>query len=199
MGLDFECLTVRLDNEPMRRIRADPALWAVVEDQPPFCGPWPGEELPEITRRLLAVLPEDTRRNHDFFGSRNHSQAEYLLDPVAYRTERTRQQAEQTRAHQAIFGAEVFAAHARSGQGITYRCSTAAQLTDAVRLIDELDVTVARREFSVAEMSDLAVYKVHRDEDDDQSFDRNLHDLRAWADHCRTVAAEGLDLMITLY
>jgi hypothetical protein len=55
MGLDFECLTVRLDNDPMRRIRADPSLWAVVEDQPPFCGPWPGAELPEITRQLLAV------------------------------------------------------------------------------------------------------------------------------------------------
>ncbi|MEU4164560.1 hypothetical protein [Actinoplanes sp. NPDC026670] len=199
MGLDFECLTVRLDNEPMRRIRADPELWAVAEDQPPFCGPWPGEEPPEITRQLLAVLPRDTRRNHDFFGSRNHSQAEYLLDPVAYRTERTWQDATRTRIHCAIFGAEVFAPHARSGQGITWRCSTAAQLTDAVRLIDELDVTAARREFSVVEMSDLGVYKVHREEDDEESFQRNLRDLRSWAGHCRAVAAEGLDLMITLY
>ncbi|GIF39033.1 DUF1877 family protein [Actinoplanes xinjiangensis] len=199
MGLDFACLTVRLDNEPMRRIRADPDLWAIVEDQPPFCGPWPGEQLPEITRQLLAVLPEGTRLTHDFFPGRNHEQAGYLLDPAAYRADRTRRQAEQTRAHRAVFGAEVFADHARSGQGVTWRCSTAAQLTDAVRLIDELDVVAARRGFSVAEMAEIGVYKVHRDEDDDESFTRNLRDLRTWADHCRTVAARGLDLMITLY
>jgi hypothetical protein len=194
MGLDFECLTVRLDNDPMRRIRADPSLWAAVEDQPPFCGPWPGEEPPEITRQLLAVLPEDARLNHDFFGSRNHAQAEYLLDPVAYRARFPR-----SRTHQAVLGAEIFAEHATSGQGITWRCSTAARLTDAVRLIDELDVAAVRREYSVAEMAALGVYKVHRDEDDDESFTRNLRDLRTWADHCRAVAAGGLDLMITLY
>jgi hypothetical protein len=52
MGLDFECLTPPLEAEPVRLIRADRGLWAVAEDQPPFCGPWPGEELPEITRQL---------------------------------------------------------------------------------------------------------------------------------------------------
>ncbi|KHD75363.1 hypothetical protein MB27_23295 [Actinoplanes utahensis] len=192
-------MMIRLDAEPVRAVRTDARLWNVAEDQPPFCGPWPGEELPDITRRLLAALPEDAKRVHDFFGGRNHQQAEYLLDPVGYRNLRDADARARTAEHRAIFGERLFAAHATSGQGIPWRCSTAAELARAARLIDDLDVAAARREYSVAEMHELGVYKVHEGEDDTESFGRNLRDLHAWADHCRSVAARGLDLMITLF
>ncbi|MFC4063680.1 DUF1877 family protein [Actinoplanes subglobosus] len=199
MGLDFECLAVPLDADPVRAIRASPELWAMADDQPPFSGPWPDEELPDITRRLLAVLPEGTSRNLDFFGSRNHEQAEYLLDPVASRTTQTWEQRRHLPTYQAVFGAELFAEHAASGQGIRWRCSTPDQLAAAVQLIDALDVAAVRREFSLAEMVRLGVYKVHPEEDEQDYFTRNLQDLRTWADHCRHVATQNLGLMITLF
>ncbi|WP_430788801.1 hypothetical protein [Actinoplanes sp. G11-F43] len=180
MGLDFTCIAVPLDAEPVRAIRADPVLWAVADGQPPFSRPWPGEELPEISRRLLAVVPGGTRWRADWFEGRNHQLAEHLLDPIGR---------DPDPAHRAIFGAERFAEHAVSGQGIGWRCSTAAQLSEAVRLIDGLDVEAAR----VSYRPD-GLYKAYG-----ASFEQNLRDLRSWADHCRDVAARGLDLIITLY
>jgi hypothetical protein len=200
MGLDFECLTVPLEAEPVRLIRADAGLWTLAEDQPPFCRPWPGEQLPEISQQLLAVLPEGTGRVHDFFPGRNHEQVEYLLDPAAFRDpQRTWEQREQSPEYRAVRGAEPFADHATSGQGVAWRCSTPAHLSEAVKLIDSLDADTVRRDFSVAEMAELGVYKVHPEEDDDENFTENLRDLRAWAEHCRAVAAQGFGLMIALF
>jgi hypothetical protein len=68
-----------------------------------------------------------------------------------------------------------------------------------VKLIDALDVDAVRHHFSAAEMFEMGVYKVHRDEDDDELFTENLRDLRAWADHCRAVAPQGFGLIITLF
>lgn len=199
MGLDFTCIVLPLDSEPVRAIRADPQLWAVADGQPPFCGPWPGEELPEITQRLLSVIPEGTRWTPRWFESRNHQQAEYLLDPSGYRARRSWEERERSRAYRTIMGAEPFADHATSGQGIRWRCSTATQLAEAARLIDDLDIPAVRREYSVADMAEQGLYKVDRSEDDEVSFTRNLHDLRSWAGHCRDSAVRGLDLVITLY
>ncbi|HWS37604.1 MAG TPA: hypothetical protein VN408_33350 [Actinoplanes sp.] len=199
MGLDFTCIILPLDAAPVRAIRADPELWTIADDQPPFCGPWPGEELPEITEQLLAAVPAGTRWTPDWFESRNHQQAEYLLDPAGHRALQTYEQREQTPAYRAIMGFERFAEHATSGQGIRWRCSTAVQLAAAARLIDALDVDAVRREFSIPDMFDQGVYKARPSGDDDESFTRNLRDLRSWADHCRGLAARNLDLVITLY
>ncbi|SDT36280.1 hypothetical protein [Actinoplanes derwentensis] len=161
--------------------------------------PAQAEELPEITRQLLAVVPAGTGWTPDWFESRNHQQAEYLLDPAGYRALSSWEQREQARAYQTIMGVDRFAEHATSGQGIRWRCSTAAQLAEAARLIDDLDVVAARREYSVADMLEQGVYQVHETEDDAASFARNLRDLRSRAGHCRDLAARGLDLVITLY
>jgi len=55
----------------------------------------------------------------------------------------------------------------------------------------------ARRAFSVAEMDQLHLYKVDPGEDDEQAFTRVLTNLRALAEHYRTVTARNLDLIIT--
>jgi hypothetical protein len=191
-------MALPLDASPVQALRADPRLWSEAEAHPPFSRPWPAEDLPEVSQVLLAVLSPDTRWIRDHFAGRNHGQAEYLLDPAAFRHVRSWAQREQTPTYRAIFGAGAFAAHASSGQGIPWRCSTPAQLADAVRLIDGLDVAAVRREFSVAEMHDLGVYKTHGGEDEDETFARDLQDLRSWAECCRSVAAQGLGMIITL-
>jgi hypothetical protein len=48
-------------------------------------------------------------------------------------------------------------------------------------------------------MDDLGLYKVHADERDDEAFARVLSQLRAFSEYCRTVVAQQLDLIITLY
>jgi hypothetical protein len=199
MGIDMTSFPIRLDAEPVRAIRADRQLWELAELQPPFVAPWGDEPVPDISRALLAAVPEGAGWV-ELFSGRSFRQAEYLLDPFAYRDPtQTWEQREQTLVYRTIFGAEIFAEHATSGQGFHWRCSTAAYLSAAARRIDELDVAAARRQFSVIEMDDLGVYKVHRDEDDDHAFARILTDLRAFADHARATAASGLDLIITLY
>jgi hypothetical protein len=102
-------------------------------------------------------------------------------------------------AYRIIAGAEVFADHAMTGQGFRWRCSTAEFLAAAAARIDHLDVAAARSAFSVAEMDDLGLYKVRREEDDDQAFARILARLRAFGEHCRRTAARDLDLIITRY
>lgn len=72
-------------------------------------------------------------------------------------------------------------------------------LAAAVERIDTLDVTTVRREFSVAEMDDLGLYKVHPEEDGEHAFTRVLTQLRTFAEHCRTAVAGDLDLIITKY
>jgi hypothetical protein len=190
VGIDLHSIAVPLGAGAVRAIRADPQLWESACDLPPFVTARAGEPLPDISRALLAVVPTGWVGH---FGDRSFEQAEYLLDPVAYRADRG--SPERSAAYRIIGGDEVFAGHATSGQGFPWRCSTSAFLTEAVRHVDALDVEAARREFSAAEMVELGVYKAHGDE----TFDGVLAQLRAFAERCRTVAAAGLDLIITRY
>lgn len=197
MGIDLYCLAVPLHAEPVRVIRADPNLWEIAAVQPPFAEPWDDEPLPEISQALLSAIPSGTRwAGH--FGDRSQEQAEYLLDPQGYRAVQAWEQREQTLPYRIVNGDQAFADHARSGQGFPWRCSTTAFLTTAVHYIDALDVAAARSQFSVAEMASLGVYKTHPDEDDDQAFSRILARLRAYADYCRTLIDQKIDLIITL-
>jgi hypothetical protein len=102
-------------------------------------------------------------------------------------------------AYRIVHGDEPFAAHATSGQGMLWRCSSAAFLAAAVQRIDSLDVAAVRREFSIAEMARLGVYKVHTEDDDERAFDRVLTHLYKFGEHCRGVVAKNLDLIITLW
>ncbi|WP_143133765.1 DUF1877 family protein [Actinoplanes philippinensis] len=195
----MRCIALPLESGPVRALRADPALQRLAEDQPPFTRRWPDEVLPRISEQLLAVVPDDTKWSLDFFESRNFDQAEYLLDPIATRTIKSWPQRERMATYRAIFGAQRFALYTSDGCVTPWRCSSPAELTAAARLIDELDVAAVRREFSVADMLELGLYKVHPEDDDTESFTRALGDLRAWADHCRGVAARDLGLVIDLF
>jgi len=65
--------------------------------------------------------------------------------------------------------------------------------------IDSLDVDAVRREFSVAEMARLGVYKVHPEEHDDEVFAEVLGYVCEFADYCRSAAGRRLDLITTLF
>jgi hypothetical protein len=199
VGLDFSSIAVPLDSGPVRAIRADPQAWEEAQGRPPFGGPWPGEELPAISRELLAVTPAGAGWVGNF-GDRSYQQAEYLLDPAAYRSRaRTWEARERTTEYRVIHGEEYFAEHARSGQGIRWRCSSSAFLAGAVATIDGLDVGAVRREFSVAEMDRLGLYKVRPEETDEDAFERVLAGLRDFGEHCRRTVARDLGLIITLF
>jgi hypothetical protein len=191
-------MALSLDAEPVRLIRVDPAVWEQSDGYPPFGGLHPGETLPDISRAILGAVPAGTRWVEHFAG-RSFQQAEYLLDPVAYRAERTWEQRKRTMAYRIINGDEYFAEHATSSQGAPWRCSTTDFLTEAVRRIDALDVTAVRREFSVAHMENRGVYKVHSEGDDQEIFDQVVGYLREFAEYCRDVVARDLDLIITLW
>ncbi|BCJ51833.1 hypothetical protein Asp14428_33080 [Actinoplanes sp. NBRC 14428] len=198
MGIDMESFAVPLHADPVRAIRADPVLWEAASEHPPFCRAWPGEALPSISQALVAVLPTGGNWVQHFV-DRSQQQAEYLLDPVAYREVQAWQDRESSMAYRIIHGYEVFADHAVSGQGFRWRCSTKVFLTAAADQVDNLDIAAVRREFSVAEMAELGLYKVHPDEDDDHAFGRVLAQLRAFAGHCRHVVAQDLDLIVSQY
>ncbi|MFI5888515.1 DUF1877 family protein [Actinoplanes sp. NPDC051513] len=200
MGLDFISITVPLDAAPMRMIRTDPGLWELADTHPPFAFADPDYDvpLPKVSRQLLAVLPPGSGWISHFNG-RAFEQAEYLLDPAAYRAPRTWEERERSMVYRIILGDELFAEHAQSGQGPHWRCSTAAFLTAAVQYIDDLEVDAIRSEFSVAEMARLGVYKVHPEDDDDEAFARVLGYVREFADYCRSAPGRGLDLIITLF
>jgi hypothetical protein len=196
VGLDFISIAVPLDAAPVQAIRADAILWELADVHPPFSEL--NDTTPQISRDLLTVVPGGAGWvSH--FDDRSHQQAEYLLDPARYREAQTWEDREQTQTYRILFGDMMFAEHAQSGQGMPWRYSTAAFLRTAVDYIDNLDVAAARREFSVAEMADLGVYKVHREDNDDQAFARVLGNIRRFAEHCRSTAGQGLDLIITLY
>ena len=198
VGIDLESIAVPLHADPVRAVRGSPALWGTASEHPPFCRARPGEALPAISQALVAVLPSGAGWVHHFV-DRSQQQAEYLLDPVAYRTMQTWQEREASMAYRIIHGDEVFAEHALSGQGFRWRCSTKTFLTAAVDRIDSLDLTAIRREFSVAEMADLGLYKVHPEEDDDHAFGRVLAELREFAEHCRRVVVRDLDVIVSQY
>ena len=48
-------------------------------------------------------------------------------------------------------------------------------------------------------MDALGLYKVNAEEGDEGAFARGVGQVRAFAKHRRTVAARGLDLIITRY
>jgi hypothetical protein len=98
-----------------------------------------------------------------------------------------------------VWGDERFAEHATSGQGISWRCSTAAFLDNAATTIDALDTVAARQAFSIAEMFELGVYKVRPSDNDEEAFDRVLENLRSLARHYHQIARRGLDLIIEIW
>ncbi len=197
MGIDLKSIAVPLRADAIRAIRADAALWAVADEHPPFGRVWGDEPVPEISRALVAALPAGTGWV-DHFGDRSFHQAEYLLDPAAYREIQTWRQRERSLPYRIVNGDEVFAEHARSGQGFVWRCSTAAFLTEAVAFLAEATARIDGLDASAcgAEMHELGIYKA---DPDGRAFDGVLAQLRAFTGRCRDVAAGGLDLIITRY
>ncbi|WP_250032353.1 DUF1877 family protein [Paractinoplanes maris] len=127
-------------------------------------------------------------------------QGEYVFDPGQWRSEVGRSdERRKTMAHCIIRGDAVFADETAPDLGIPWRCSTAGFLTEVVERIDRLDVAAARHEFSVAEMVQLDLYKVHPEGETDETFDRLMTYLRDFADRCRGIAAHGLGLVITMH
>ncbi|WP_250002130.1 DUF1877 family protein [Actinoplanes sp. M2I2] len=199
MGLDYGSFILALDADSVRAIRADVELWSAVEDYPPF-GPQLGDEtFPAFSYRLLDEVPiGDGWIEH--FGDRSFRQAEYLLDPVTYLETTSWEQRERTTAYQMIFGQEPFAHEGMQPGRCNWRCSRSAWLATTAQRIDTLGVAAARRNFSVAQMLDQGVYKVHPEDvgHDDERFAQILANLREFAEHCRRVADQGLDLVIKL-
>jgi hypothetical protein len=105
-------------------------------------------------------------------------------------------QRERTMPYRVIQGDQTFADHARGGQGILWRYSSCTFLAAAVAAIDALPVAAVRREFSVAEMVDLGVYKAQPNEDDDTAFDRVLENLRRLGRHYHQFVGKGLDVIV---
>jgi hypothetical protein len=198
VGLDLRSIPVRLGSEPARRIREDADLWEAAAWLPPFSSRLYGEEqLPGISLALLAEVP-GVQGWTAHFPDRSHQQAEYLLDPRAMRESLTYAERERSLPYRVIFGDEGFAGHARASQGVAWRCSGTAFLRQAAALIDAIDPAAARREFSVAEMYDLGVYKVRPNGDDDTEFEVVLQHLRRLAAYYGQVADQGLDLIFEL-
>lgn len=195
MGLDLSSLPVRLASAPMRRIREDATLWEIAVRNPPFCS-YEDDTLPDISRELLTELPSARERAH--FPDRSHHQAEYVLDPDGYRALPGWVERERSLPYRIIYGDVLFADHAVAGQGIHWRCSTAAFLAKAAAEIDALDLVATRRRFSVADMSSEGVYKVHPAEDDSAAFERIVVNLRDIAGYYHEIADQGLDLILTL-
>jgi hypothetical protein len=197
VGLDLSAIPVRLGSEPVRRIREDAGLWREAAYRPPFGSRLGEEPLPEISLALIAGTPGDQGWT-GHFPDRSHDKAEYLLDPCTARRLRSYSERERSLPYRVIFGDEGFAGHARAPQGAPWRCSGTPFLRQAVALIDAIDPVAARREFSVAEMADLQLYKSSRDDDDDAEFEAILQHLRRLATYYGQVADRGLDLIIKL-
>jgi hypothetical protein len=195
MGLDMSCFPLPLDADPVRAIRADVTLFSHAECFPPF-GPRFGDEVfPDISYQLLEVIPAE-QGWIEVFNGRWFQKAEYLLDPVGYRVTRTWEERERTAIYRMTYGDEPFAYEGIRLEGCTWRCSRSESLKRTAQLIDGLDVDAVRREFSVADMYEQGVYKAnHPDEDDDENFTQILGYLRDYADLCRRVGEQGLDLV----
>ena len=192
MGLDLWFYPVWLDSPSIRMIRTDAAAWETAVGGP-FC-PSPRGAVPDMSLRLQAELPCEVYMWN--YPDRSYGQAEYLLDPAGYRTLVSWQERERSLPYRIIEGEQRFAAHAVGGQGVAWRCSTAAFLAEAVAVIDGLDPAAVSREFSVAEMDELGVYKVHPSENDDEVFARVLQRLRQLGRYCRELTARGVDLIV---
>lgn len=197
VGLDLRTIPVRLGAEPVRRIRASAGLWQEAAYRPPF-GPRLGEEqLPEISLALIAEVPGGQGWT-GHFPDRSHGKAEYLLAPGTARELGSYAERERSLPYRVIFGDEDFAEHATAPQGVPWRCSGPAFLRQAAALIGAIDPVTARREFSVAEMADLHLYKSIGDEDDDAEFAEILGHLYRLAAYYGQVANRGLGLISKL-
>lgn len=198
MGFDLRMAPVLLGSGPLRAIRESPDLFEEAAWRPPFSRPSRfGEPLPAVSRELLDLLPEGFREP-EWYPSRGHEQAEYLLDPVGRRRIGSWAERERSLPYRVVHGDRPFAEHARAGQGVAWRCSTAGFLAEAGDRIDALDVAAVRREFSVAEMIDLGVYKAQARDDDEEAFDQVLSELRWLACVHRRAVGAGLDLIMIL-
>lgn len=197
MGFDLSGIPVRLDSDPVRRIRENAGLWREAAYRPPFGSRLGGEPLPEISLALVAGVPGDQGWT-GHFPDRSQDKAEYLLDPRTARELRTYSERERSLPYRVIFGDEDFAEHARAPQGVPWRCSGPAFLRQAAALIGAIDPVTARPGFSVAEMADLQLYKSGRDDDDDVEFEVILQHLRRLGAYYGQVADRGLGLIIKL-
>jgi len=196
VGLDLHLYPVRLDSAPVRLIRTDAEVWEEACLHPPF-GAIEDEPVPVVNRELMAALPDGFELTR-CFSDRSFDQAEYLLDPVAHRRQTSWQERQRSLPYRIIHGDQEFASFARGGQGVPWRCSTAAFLAESAATIDAIDVAANRREFSVAEMHDLGIYKAFRGQPDDEAFARVLNNLRQLAAYHHRLVDSGLDLIIEL-
>jgi len=195
VGFDLYSFRVRLDAPSIRRIQRDADAWDTAVTEPPFGSRAWTRPPPAISQRLLADFPDGLDQTNHFI-DRSFHQAEYVLDPAAYRALTGWPERERSLPFRVIQGDQRFAEHARGTQGVHWRCSTAAFLADAVAMIDAVSLDDVRRRFSVADMDAIAIYKVHPGENDDAAFARILDYLRQFADYCRETAGRGLDLIL---
>ncbi|GAA3835404.1 hypothetical protein GCM10022226_66210 [Sphaerisporangium flaviroseum] len=196
MGLDLSASPVRLNSPAVRLIQVDAQAWEFASLHPPFTSPSPYDEpLPDVSRELLATLPEGFGIARPY-PDRSYGQAEYLLDPAGYRALTGWPERERSLPYRIIEGDRPFADHATGGQGVPWRCSTASFLAEAAATIDAIDVAAARQEFFVADMWALGVYKVSQTERDDEAFKRVLNNLRQLARYYHRLVEHGLDLII---
>jgi hypothetical protein len=199
VGLDLSMTPVRLDSTAMRVMSESAEVFEEAQVHPPFrSSRFRDEPLPAVNRRLLALLPEDLDTPIDPFPRRSHGQAEYLLDPAGHRRIDSWRTRERRLPYRIVHGDRAMAEHMRAGQGIHWRCSTASFLAEAAARIDQLDVDAVRREFSVADMVEQGVYKVHPDEDDDESFAATLAELRRLGEYYHRLVDLGLDVVVVL-
>jgi hypothetical protein len=200
MGIDLWSVPVLLDSEPVQAIRRDAAAWETASWRPPFGSDIDfGEPLPGINQAMLANRPSglDTLKGPWHSGARDYEQAEYALDPVAYRQLDGYKERERSLPYRIIHGDRHFADHAVSTQGMRWRCSARAFLIEAADAIEALDEVAIRREFSIKEMV-RGVYKTRPDDDEDETFARAMHNLRWLARYYRDVAAHDYDLIVIM-
>ncbi|WP_345390668.1 hypothetical protein [Nonomuraea salmonea] len=210
--MDLRSVPVRLNSEPVRAMRRDAEVWETASWQPPFHSDSDsdsdagsgsdgiGEPLSETNQAMLADRPSalDTLDGPWCSGARDYEQAEYALDPAAYRQWDDYEERERSLPYRIIHGDRHFADHAVSGQGMLWRCSARAFLIEAADTIEALDETSIRREFSIREMAP-GVYKTRSDDDEDETFARAMNNLRWLARYYRDVAAHGYDLIVISY
>jgi Domain of unknown function (DUF1877) len=193
MGLDLWTYPVRWDSAPMRLIREDPQVWKCAIGNPPF-NRHRGRPVPEICRQLLAEVPDAMELAWEY-PDRSYHQAEYLLDPAGYRRLTSYEERELTMPYRIVQGDKEFAWHARGAQGIPWRYSTNDFLIEAVLTIDAVDPAAARREFSVADMLGHRIYRANPSDEDNETFEHVLANLREMARYYERIVDRGLDLI----
>ncbi|MFC5185468.1 hypothetical protein [Actinomadura harenae] len=154
-------------SEPVQAFRRDAAVWRETAwRQAPFSADFDDRDgpLPEINRAMLLDRPSglDTLEGPWHSGARGYERAEYALDLVVFRQLDGYGERERSLPYRIIHGDRRFADHARSGQGMPWRCSARALLIEAAAAIEALDEAAVRRELSIEEMVRGGVYKTRR-------------------------------------